>query len=134
MYYEILSFFIKHRHRKLQRIPQNVSPDWYTYVRRCWPFCFIPLLMSRDKSVRTLCPHCGHDYGVRADKLVCSPKCVPSHGGQSDSAISRTHHLWTEYNDSRMQSRYWDRQVSGRCANYVGRYNSCPIFQLILEY
>ncbi|KAM0734907.1 hypothetical protein ACS0PU_011020 [Formica fusca] len=77
----------------------------------CWPFCFIPLLMSRDKSVRTLCPHCGHDYGVRADKLVCSPKCVSSRGGQSDSAISRTHHLWTEYNGSRMQSRYWDRQT-----------------------
>ncbi|XP_070171106.1 uncharacterized protein [Polyergus mexicanus] len=78
----------------------------------CWPFCFIPLLMSRDKSVRTLCPRCGHDYGadIRADKLVCSPKCASSRGGQSDSAISRTRHLWIEYSGSPMQSRYWDRQ------------------------
>ncbi|XP_072765924.1 uncharacterized protein [Anoplolepis gracilipes] len=76
----------------------------------CWPFCFIPLLMSRDKSVRTLCPRCGHDYDVRVDKMVCSPKCASSREGQSESAISRTR-LWTECSGSRMQPRYWDRQT-----------------------
>ncbi|XP_050445892.1 uncharacterized protein LOC126848764 isoform X1 [Cataglyphis hispanica] len=75
----------------------------------CWPFCFIPLLMSRDKNVRTLCPRCGYDYGVRNNKLVCSPKCAFSCGGQSDSAISRTHHLWTD--GPRIKSRYCDRET-----------------------
>ncbi|EFN73659.1 hypothetical protein EAG_08456 [Camponotus floridanus] len=76
----------------------------------CWPFCFIPLLMSRGKSVRTLCPRCGYDYGVRADEMVCSPKCASSRGGQSDSATSQTRRLWTECSSSRMQLGYWDRQ------------------------
>ncbi|XP_050445902.1 uncharacterized protein LOC126848764 isoform X2 [Cataglyphis hispanica] len=83
----------------------------------CWPFCFIPLLMSRDKNVRTLCPRCGYDYGVRNNKLVCSPKCAFSCGGQSDSAISRTHHLWTD--GPRIKSRYCDRE------NRSSPYDEC---------
>lgn len=118
----MLSFFIKQRYRKLkERMPQDISQNWYTCVRRCWPFCFIPLLMSRGKSIRTLCPRCGYDYGVRADEMVCSPKCASSRGGQSDSATSQTPRLWTECSGSRMQLGYWDRQVSGRCTNYIRR-------------
>jgi len=29
---------------------------------RCWPFCFIPLMMKRAKRVRMICPLCGHVY------------------------------------------------------------------------
>lgn len=70
--------------------------------------------MSRGKSIRTLCPRCGYDYGVRADEMVRSPKCAFSRGGQSDSATSQTRHLWTECSGSQTQLGYWDHQVSRR--------------------
>ncbi|EZA55473.1 hypothetical protein X777_04267, partial [Ooceraea biroi] len=76
-------------------------------LRRCWPFCFIPLLMNRDKSVRALCPRCGHDYGTRlpADKL---PKCTL---GFSDFPFSWSRHLQdTECCGLRTQLDYQDRQ------------------------
>ncbi|KYN20855.1 PREDICTED: uncharacterized protein LOC108760279 isoform X1 [Trachymyrmex cornetzi] len=81
----------------------------------CWPFCFIPLLMRRDKSVRTLCPCCGHDYGIctRAEsKLIpCSPKYTSSRGKLNNFANSRLCHLQTEC-DSKIQSRYRQKTLS----------------------
>lgn len=30
---------------------------------RCWPLCFVPLMLSRERQVRLVCPFCGHNYG-----------------------------------------------------------------------
>lgn len=100
-------------------------------VRRCWPLCIIPLMMSRDKNVRTLCPRCGHDYDADRptdNKQRCSPKCAPSRGKFSDLATTRPRRrLRSECDGSRAQTEYRERKVSGtlhRCANYNVRSNS----------
>ncbi|XP_067215604.1 uncharacterized protein [Linepithema humile] len=91
----------------------------------CWPFCFIPLLMSRDKKMRMQCPHCGHDcdYDIRlrTDKLACSPKCQSNRGKFSDFANSRQCHLQTECNSSQIQSEYRYRQKTLSTGDEVTR-------------
>ncbi|KYN00093.1 hypothetical protein ALC62_09155 [Cyphomyrmex costatus] len=71
--------------------------------------------MSRDKSVRTICPCCGHDYGIRTraeSKLVaCSPKCASSRRKLNNFANSQLCHLQAEC-DSRVQSRYRQKTLS----------------------
>jgi len=109
----------------------------FASVYRCWPFCFIPLLMSRDKK-RMQCPHCGHNYDIcsQTDKLVCPPKCQSSHGKLSDFTNSRQCRFQTECNGSQIQSDYRYHQVSRiTCVNYINRSN-CPIYILCitLEY
>ncbi|XP_032679638.1 uncharacterized protein LOC116848035 isoform X1 [Odontomachus brunneus] len=64
----------------------------------CWPLCIIPLMMSRDKNVHTLCPHCGHDYDADCpmDNKRCSPKCTVSRGRFNDFTTTRPQRLRSE--------------------------------------
>ncbi|XP_011686088.1 PREDICTED: uncharacterized protein LOC105448911 isoform X2 [Wasmannia auropunctata] len=82
----------------------------------CWPFCFIPLLMRRDKSTRTLCPRCGYDYGIctraKSKLIACSSKCAFSRGKLNDFANSRPCHLRAEYSNSRVQPGYRQKTLS----------------------
>nr|XP_050853879.1 uncharacterized protein LOC127065493 isoform X2 [Vespula vulgaris] len=34
-----------------------------TCLLGCWPLCFVPLMLSRERQVRLVCPFCGHNYG-----------------------------------------------------------------------
>ncbi|XP_035731017.1 uncharacterized protein LOC118445520 isoform X1 [Vespa mandarinia] len=34
-----------------------------TCLLGCWPLCFVPLMLSRERQVRLVCPLCGHNYG-----------------------------------------------------------------------
>ncbi|XP_011865808.1 PREDICTED: uncharacterized protein LOC105560907 [Vollenhovia emeryi] len=56
--------------------------------------------MRRDKSVRTLCPRCGHDYGIRTraeSKLIAhSSECASSRGKLSDFANAPSCYLRAE--------------------------------------
>ncbi|TGZ46255.1 Uncharacterized protein DBV15_11479 [Temnothorax longispinosus] len=94
-------------------------------MEKCWPFCFIPLMMRRDKSVRTLCPCCGHDYGICTEaesKLIaCSPECASSRGKLSDFANSRTCHLRTKCGGSRMELGRRQRYADSANVNDISR-------------
>lgn len=83
-------------------------------VRRCWPLCFIPLTMSGDKSARTLCPHCGYDYGGLCSAVDerSAPECASSRGKFGNFATVRSRGGCIR----RVQPSYReDRQVSGYC-------------------
>lgn len=59
-----------------------------TTRNRCWPFCFLPLMMKRAKKVCMICPLCGHVYRTLEYKNAKLTPCKSADTGDTKARLA----------------------------------------------